>query len=364
MFVFKIHSRCNLNCGYCYMYHGGDSSYLSQPKRVPWQVIEELPRMFKARHASTGRRRYAVVFHGGEPLLVGKEFFDQMMTSLLQNLAELEVSFGLQTNGVLIDDDWIALFEKHGLEVSLSLDGPSSVNRRNRVLHDGTDSTEQTLAGLRKLQRSSAFSGLLAVLVPGTDGGALVRYFRDELGIAWFDFLWPDMNYDRLPAAWESYQASLSTTLIQAFDEWFPSRQDVHCRVFDDMITRLTERPTLRAGDLGMPTIVIETDGTLETDDVLRTCRGFERTERLQVGAGALDRFLHSPPYLNAINVHGAVSEDCRRCQWFGACRGGHMAHRYSSANGFLNRSVHCTALTRVLSHVAARLGEGTRVAV
>jgi uncharacterized protein len=40
--VVKVASRCNLNCDYCYMYHGEDRTWEAMPKRMGDEVADAL----------------------------------------------------------------------------------------------------------------------------------------------------------------------------------------------------------------------------------------------------------------------------------------------------------------------------------
>ena len=68
--LLKVASRCNLDCSYCYVYNMGDESWRAMPKRMTpdtqERVAAQLGRLFVAQ-----RHPFAVVLHGGEPLLLG-----------------------------------------------------------------------------------------------------------------------------------------------------------------------------------------------------------------------------------------------------------------------------------------------------
>ncbi len=359
--VFKIHSRCNLNCTYCYMYNKGDLSYLDMPGRVSLSVVEAVAEMILADHRKTARNDFSIAFHGGEPLLVGKAFFDEMMTTLRARLGTLRVKYALQTNGTLIDAEWLALLERHGVIVSVSLDGPARVHDLNRVDHGGRGSFDRTLQGIRLLQDSDViFAGALCVVQPEADGHETVEFFADQLGLEWFDFLLPDYTHDDLPADWADRQQAFGRFLCDAFAAWYPhSRRGVACRFFDSTIARLMGRWSLvdTIGQDGLGVVIIENDGSLEPHDVLRICRSYDRVSRIQSGAGALAQFRESPAYLRAENAGRSHCQHCQQCAVFDICRGGHLIHRFSASREFDNPSVHCAALKQYIDFVQSFLG-------
>ena len=76
--VLKIAARCNLNCSYCYMYNHEDQTWRERPKFMSEEVYTATLRaMRKYCKPRPGHSMY-IVFHGGEPMLIGKARFAAM----------------------------------------------------------------------------------------------------------------------------------------------------------------------------------------------------------------------------------------------------------------------------------------------
>jgi uncharacterized protein len=73
--VVKVASRCNLNCTYCYMYNMGDDSYKSQPKFMTQTIVEAMLLRVKNHCIDNDLKEFLIIFHGGEPLLIGLDFY-------------------------------------------------------------------------------------------------------------------------------------------------------------------------------------------------------------------------------------------------------------------------------------------------
>jgi uncharacterized protein len=66
--------------------------------------------------------------------LIGKQRFDKMCALLPQALQPVtNLDLRITTNGMLVDDGWIDLFEKHRVKVGTSLDGPKEYHDEKRV---------------------------------------------------------------------------------------------------------------------------------------------------------------------------------------------------------------------------------------
>ena len=359
MFVFKIHSRCNLNCTYCYMYNMNFDGSRAQPKRVSSETIAGVIDMLRSHRQMTGRERYDFAFHGGEPLLVGVAAFRDMMDQFVAGLDGLDVSFGLQTNGTLIDREWVDAFCEYGIDVAVSLDGPPDLNDSYRRNHANKPTSSQTVRGIRLLQKHAPmlFGGVLAVAHAGSDGKQLIRYFRDELQIKSLQLLLPDNVHDDLPENWDKEQAALARTLLDAFDEWLAGdTSNFRVDIFREIMRNQREPKVER--DAGTNAIVIETNGALHPHDVFRNFPGLAYDPGIEVGAGMLDRFHRTDVFLRGLNLHKRYHRKCRTCPQFDGCRAGIIEHRFSRESGFENPSVHCDALfslsERIEEHLAS----------
>jgi len=175
--VVKIVQRCNLNCSYCYMYQHADQSWRQRPPFMSEEIFGHLlTRIEEYCDRRPGREMY-ISFHGGEPMLIGPRQFDRLVGMAVEKLKD-RVSLGMQTNGTLVDDEWIEVLKRHNLRVGVSLDGPPEIHDLSRVDHAGRGSYREVVQGLRKLQENRVFSSVLTVINPGQSGLEIYRHIR------------------------------------------------------------------------------------------------------------------------------------------------------------------------------------------
>jgi len=164
--LLKVASSCNLNCSYCYVYHMGDETWRTLPKRMSAEtetaVADQLGALLKAQ-----ARPFSIVLHGGEPLLLGSSRLRGLLARLRSALSD-ECSISIQTNGVLISNAILEICSVYGVSLSVSLDGPAVIHDKFRVDLRERPSHKDVLRGLAKLKshpRSpDLFSGVLAVV--------------------------------------------------------------------------------------------------------------------------------------------------------------------------------------------------------
>jgi uncharacterized protein len=95
-----------------------------------------------------------VLWHAGEPLVVPATAYRRLTAALDEAIGPAtKAHYRLQTNGMLIDDDWCDYFLESGTRIGLSLDGSQAVHDRYRVTRGGRGTYEETRRGLEFLQR-------------------------------------------------------------------------------------------------------------------------------------------------------------------------------------------------------------------
>lgn len=113
MLLIKPFLGCNLACKYCYE---GDYRTKAKPK-----LNHNLKIVLKRMEEFKNNR---MTLHGGEPLVLPKKDVDKF----LKKIVKLTGQSGIQTNGTLIDDDYIKMFKKYKTHVGISYDGPEELS--------------------------------------------------------------------------------------------------------------------------------------------------------------------------------------------------------------------------------------------
>lgn len=148
-------TACNIDCTYC----GEKDKELKFDHRfmTPDQLTQSVRRV---------NRKVDLLFHGGEPLLVGIKRFRALLEATTA-LGDQVKFVGIQTNGTLLTKAWTDLFFNEfkglGIEVSISLDGPLDLNRL-RITYSGRSTWEATRRGFQILENAGQKAGLLSVV--------------------------------------------------------------------------------------------------------------------------------------------------------------------------------------------------------
>jgi len=145
--------RCNLQCGYCYEDPQRDAGNLG-----PRYDIEAMKRSI-AKHS---REDEPFLLFGGEPLLLPKRVLEDLWAWGLQRSGKNSI----QTNGVLIDEEHIALFKRYKVGVGLSMDGPGELNdaRWDHTLERTRRSTAKSERAIETLIANGLTPSLIVTL--------------------------------------------------------------------------------------------------------------------------------------------------------------------------------------------------------
>lgn len=354
--VVKVAERCNLNCSYCYMYNHADQSYLRRPAFMSDEVFGQLLTRVYEYCDRRQKHRMSLVFHGGEPMLMGTERFRRFTNLAREKLGDKLDSLQIQSNATLVDDDWIATLHDMGVTVGVSMDGPPEIHNMFRVDHAGKGSHDQVLKGLLRLQESGLLSGALCVVNPAHSGVGVYRYFR-SLGITQMNFLFPDATHDVKQSLYGRYgETPVADYLIPIFDDWI-NEDDPGVKVgcFEDMI-RVVLGGKVWSDMMGNGRanyLVIDTDGSIQALDALKVCCEGTSESGLNLFEHGFDDLHKGLPLLHRV-VHEGIplSLTCKGCPERDTCSGGYLPHRYSRDRGFDNPSIWCQDLQKLFSYV------------
>lgn len=352
--VLKVVAPCNLDCRYCYVYHGHDRRWRERPAVMHEVMAARVAQRLAEHCAARPGHRIGICLHGGEPLMLGRGRFRRLVEVLRKGLGGHLSTINVQTNAVLIDRAWADLFAELDVALGVSLDGPAEVHDAERVDHRGRGSHARTVTGLRHVLAKGLDVSALCVVRPGASGGEVYRHLRG-LGLRHIDFLLPDVPHDDWAARFGHLPTGAAADyLIEAGEAWIAEDDPrVFIRFLSDVFGLVLGGPprTDAFGGGPMPYVVIETDGSILANDALRSCaEGLDETG-LNVVDHDLDGLLRAPVMVRDL-IAGAIPhpEACRACPEFATCGGGYMPHRYSAARGFDNPSVWCSDILKLFA--------------
>ncbi len=309
---------------------------------------------------------FTFVFHGGEPLLCDKIFFTDFVqkANTLFKKSSITCDFIIQTNGLLLTEEWCELFNRLRIRVGISLDGYKEINDKNRIDHKGRGSYDKIIFGLKIAQNNlKQKPGILSVFDISSNPK---KYYQNivDLGVSHFNLLWPYANYEQLPDAYcDTNITNNSNTLyadwlIQIFDLWYANKAktQISITIFEGIINLLLNN-TKSGGneDFGTEdnrTLVIETNGGLEAAGALKLCGNGFTKNNANIKTNSISDALNTDLAELYHKGHTYLSKKCTLCPIVEICGGGHVHTRYKKDNGFDNASVYCNDFIKLITHI------------
>ncbi|MFD8701126.1 FxsB family cyclophane-forming radical SAM/SPASM peptide maturase [Kitasatospora sp. NPDC059648] len=369
-FVVKMHSRCDLACDHCYVYEHADSSWRSRPKVIGDGILAKAAERIGEHAVAHRLAAVRVVLHGGEPLLAGPDRLRRAAEALRAALPpECALDLRIHTNGVLLSRAFCTLFAELDVKVGVSLDGDRAANDRHRRFADGRSSHPQVLRAVGLLNEPEyrhLFAGLLCTVDIENDPVAVYRALA-ELRPPAVDFLLPHATWEEPPKrAPGGGEAPYADWLLAVHGLWEADGRPFAVRTFESVhrtlrgLSSLTESLGLEPSDLA----VLETDGTFEQADSLKTAYDGAPATGMNVFAHSLDDLARHPGIAARQSGLAGLSAACRACPVVRSCGGGLYAHRYRADTGFDNPSVYCGDLMALINGIAGSGGSASEPTV
>jgi uncharacterized protein len=359
VFVKPAGAVCNLDCPYCY-YRDKRSLY---PDTAVFRMPESLLEEYIVQHieAAPGPE-IDFSWHGGEPTTLGVDFFRKAVELQRQHRpAGWRIRNGIQTNGVLLDEEWCRFLAAEDFRAGLSLDGPAELHDAYRVTGGGQPTHRQAMRGYDLLRKHEVPTDIVCVVhnlnvrYPLT----VYRFFR-EIGCRYLGFLPVVERAPESPDGVGPY-----TPTAEAYGAFL-------CKIFDEWIARDTGRIAVQTFEeaarpaLGLEhslCVFRETCGQIpvvEHNGDFFPCDHFvDREHRWgNIRQTPLGELLES----QAQRDFGEAKRDglpryCRECEVLAMCHGGCPKYRFiRTPAGEAGLNYLCAGLKRFFLHSRAPL--------
>jgi uncharacterized protein len=376
-YVLKVHGWCNLACDHCYVYEHADQSWRAKPRIISPKIAAMAAKRISEHAAAHRLKDVCVVLHGGEPLLLGKTRMRALLDALISGVGPVaDIDLRIQSNGILLDEEWCDLFREYRLRVGVSLDGDKTANDLHRKFVDGRSSYSQVVAGLTLLRRPEyrhTYAGILCTIDlandPVTVYQALAAQEPPNL-----DLLLPHATWEHPPYRPIGQEHPYADWLMQFYWCWDRDGRRIPIRIFNSMLSAarggvsFTEALGTDPADL----LVIDTNGDWEQADSMKTAFDGAAATGMNVFDNSVDEVCAHPAIAVRQGGVEVLSAICRACPVVNVCGGGLYAHRFRpdphtrrrSNTGsigsaeFNHPSVYCTDLKAlIIAALAAERG-------
>ena len=350
---------CNMQCEYCFY---TDETTKRETVSYGMMSFDTLEQIIK--NALSYASDYcSILFQGGEPTLAGLDFYKAVIDFENKwNIHHVTIENSIQTNGLLIDEEWAQFLHQNHFLVGLSLDGPQKLHDCCRKDHHSNDTFSQVMHTIELFRKHHVEFNILTVVTKHTIPHTRELYtFFKENGFEWQQYI-PCLNPLDEHATCYDYSLTAKdygTFLKELFDCWYEEAKNGHLRYvryFIGLMNLLCRRAPGACEMNGVCSrqFVIEADGSIFPCD-------FYMLDEWCLGNFATDSFEEIEKRreeLQFIQKSELLAPTCSDCHWVYLCRGGCRRDRLPEKNDMLGKNRHCEAFKSFFAYAYPRLVE------
>ena len=356
LLIKPVSGSCNLRCKYCFYV---DVAHSRSVVNYGAMNLETLERLVKSVFSEV-TDICSMGFQGGEPTLAGLDFFKALIVlEKKYNQNGVKVAYSIQTNGLLLDDEWAKFFAENKFLVGLSIDAGKSVHDDMRVDEKGKGTHTRCLQAARLLEKNKVDFNILSVVSKGLAAHPdKVWKFYKQQNFRHIQFIPCLDNFNEC----ESHPYSLNAQmygkfLCRIFDLWYEAlarNEYISIRAFDNYIHMLSCFPPESCALSGICSVY----GLVEASGDVYPC-DFYAVDRYLLGNINTHRFeemLSGERAKEFIAPSLEADSSCKDCEYFFICRGGCRRDRESSVAEELTVNRLCQSYKMFFSYALPRM--------
>ncbi len=343
---------CNLACDYCFYKRTVDTYPDDEPHRMSEETFEKLVERAQLEETQT----ISYIWQGGEPMLMGLDFYKKAIEIQEKHRKRgQQISNTLQTNGILIDDDWAKFLAEQNMLVGVSVDGPKELHDIHRFDYAKKSAFDKVLRAVELFEKHNVEYNILSVVTMETVDKAkeIYRFLREQdfHYLQFIDCIEADGDeifpFTLKPEAYGKF-------LCELFDEWFEEGYPyVSIRLFDNILQyRAGMQPEccMYKNDCGAYYVV-------EYNGDIYPCDFFVQDEWLlgNVFISGFDAIDEHPLHKKFMTLRSLPHDACEKCEWLGFCQRGCIKSRAFPNEGYESLNYLCKAYKMLFEYTDER---------
>jgi uncharacterized protein len=349
---------CNLNCKYC---------YISADPHNGMRMDRGTLRNVIGRFLSYGgpERGVHFIWHGGEPLLMGREFFQDVVEIQSEFGANYRIRNGIQTNATLLTEDFLSFFAEHNFTIGSSLDGPQQLHDSQRCYHNGFGTFDDVISVIESYKQGGNGKrqdsiGVVAVMTQKT------LECLDEF----YDFFVRSGIHVKInPILYEGKgeetreqlglrPGEYGSALAHLFDRWFydgASRIDIDplSEVLGNLLTG-ESRSCIFGEACYKNFLLVAPNGNVYP------CVSWKPLNLLlgNINSQQPEEMFASPVMKSLQVARARALRSCGNCEYLSVCNAGCIRNAYMSSKNFHGRDYYCADYKILYTHASKLLSK------
>ncbi len=362
-----VGALCNLDCSYCYY---TEKSRLYRRRRFEMD-LDLLKRFVREYIACQPTPDVLFTWHGGEPLLRGLDFYKQALEFQKKYAAGRNIDNCIQTNGLLLNDEWCRFLKENNFLVGISIDGPEHIHDKYRLERGGrAGSFARVMYAIGLLQKYDIpFNTLSVVSDYSVRFPEEIYGFFKSIGSRYMQFSPIVERWGIRPDGLELLSiADYSNLEVTSWSVPALAYGEFYCRIFDEWIKNDVGSYFVQLFDATLAGMVGEQPGVclyarscghaaaMEANGDVYSCDHFVFPE-YKLGNLKKDRLvsmmLSKDQMTFGTDKYDTLPTQCRECKYLRLCNGECPKNRIAfTAAGEIGLNYLCAGLYRYFEHV------------
>lgn len=333
-------NACNINCSYCFEQVKNVAHNIITPN-ILRKTLENIP------------NTCSIIFHGGEPLIIGKKKFSELLDVTREFFPHKIIAVRIQTNGTLLDEEWLdIIYSKYAdleIEIAISLDGTEYMNRL-RIDYYGNSTFDSVRKAFRLLESRGKQAGMLSVISKGS-----LPYFKEYIDFiasipnvrfvkinALFNMEGTQLTSDSItPQEYASFIIDSSFYYVQsnlyqkiAIEPFLSILQSVNCKA-----SRYCNYSCTKCYNY----LSLYPDGSIGPCDCL-SVNDFYITNVNELENKGIEDLITITTNSKSTNVLTELINECKNCDILSFCTGGCISQRFYLSKNKMLKKEYCDA--------------------
>jgi uncharacterized protein len=359
--------QCNIACDYCF-YLEKDQGTLKPRKPARHMDDTTLEAYVRQYIEANPGPEVEFTWQGGEPTLAGIAFYEKALALQVKYAAGKRISNSIQTNGVLIDEQWAEFLATNRFLVGLSIDGPAWLHNTYRKTRSDKSVFDNVINALDLLKKHHVDVNVLAVVnnVTAEHPQEIYNYLTRDLKAEFVQFipaveqravnekygelLYPQTLTGTAVTTWSVSGEQWGKFMKGVFDIWV--RRDVgrvYVQMFDSSLAAwLGEKPSLcvMQASCGFGLVVEQNGDVYSCDHYVYPEHRLGNLRR-----DSLAKMAASKQQKKFGMAKTELTPDCMQCEWRFACHGGCPKHRIHKSGERWHNHL-CAGYKAFFSHI------------
>jgi len=338
--------KCNMNCKYCFY---SDEMEHREIRDLGNMTVETSVNIIEKALVFADGGHITFAFQGGEPTVRGLDFYRKFIENIkTRNSKKSNITYAIQTNGLLIDEEWAEFFHENKFLVGVSLDGTRDLHDMNRIDMKNKGTYKKVMDSIDILERKKVDFNILTV-INRTNSKKILKIYNlyKKNGFNFMQFIpclepiGENMGGSKYALTSDDYEIFLKTL----FNAWYKDVKEgkfISIRYFDNLLGMYMGKEPESCDMRGMCSVqnVIEADGSVYSCDFYV----MDDYEIGNINEMSIEEIVESDKAKEFVESSLLMTEDCKNCKWLNICRGGCRRHKTDFGADDVMKNYFCKA--------------------